>query len=60
MSITHFHEESWNPIITVRAVITSLILMMTDESTHGLGIIKRSIDEKIWIAMESCEQIVKH
>lgn len=61
LNITHFHSETWSPLITLEKLINSLISLLGDKDvTHGIGFINTSNGDKKELAKASKEYNKKH
>jgi len=47
LNITHFHSETWSPLITLEKLINSLISLLGDKTiVHGIGFINTTDGDK--------------
>lgn len=60
LSISHFHSESWSPLVTLEKIILSVISIFYDPSITGIGSILSSDGCKRSFANNSGEYNKKH
>lgn len=53
LSISHYHSESWSPLITVEKVIYSVISAFFDSGIKGIGSIESTSENKQLLAERS-------
>lgn len=53
LNISHFHSESWSPLITLEKIILSVMSVFYDESISGVGSIQESPARKKELALLS-------
>lgn len=61
LNITHFHSETWSPLLTIDKIVQSVISVMYDKTMEsGVGFISTSDEQKIKYSQESGEYNKKH
>jgi ubiquitin-protein ligase len=60
LNISHFHSESWSPLITLEKIILSVMSVFYDESISGVGSIQETPARKSFLAQTSNEYNKKH
>jgi ubiquitin-conjugating enzyme E2 J1 len=55
LNISHFHPESWTPLINVEKIIMSVISIFYDDKIDGIGSLSSSSDVKKRLAMDSIQ-----
>lgn len=56
LTITHYHAESWSPLLGLEKIIQSVVSVMFDETlTQGIGFISTTDDQKRSFALLSKE-----
>ena len=61
LNITHFHSETWSPLVTLEKLIISIISLLGDTAmTTGVGFMNTSDGDKKELAMYSKEYNKKH
>jgi len=53
LNISHFHSETWSPLLTLEKIILSVMSVFQDESVSGIGSIRTSAEEKKRLADQS-------
>jgi ubiquitin-protein ligase len=53
LSISHFHSESWSPLITMEKLIYSIISTFGDNDISGMGMISTTSEVKQQLARQS-------
>lgn len=60
LSITHHHQESWNPYWSSTTIIPGLMSMMNQQQVYFLNFINSSFDTLRLYARKSKESTMKH
>jgi ubiquitin-protein ligase len=60
LNISHYHSESWSPLITLEKIIYSVLSVFYDPSINGIGSHDTSDGEKRVLAAQSKEYNRKH
>jgi len=60
LSITHHHQESWDPIWSATAIITGLLSMMNQEEVYYFNFINNSYLQRRRIADASKNKVIAH
>lgn len=53
LNISHFHSETWSPLITLEKIILSVVSVFYDNSISGVGSIESTPEEKKHLAQIS-------
>lgn len=60
LSISHFHSETWSPLITLEKIILSVVSVFYDETISGVGSIRSTPAETREAARRSIDFNKKH
>jgi ubiquitin-protein ligase len=60
LNISHYHAETWSPLITVEKLIQSVMSVFYDHTIEGVGSTKASDNEKKIMAAQSKAYNLKH
>lgn len=60
LNISHFHSETWSPLITLEKIILSVMSIFYDDTISGVGSIVTTPEEKKKLARSSHSYNIKH